>query len=305
MATIVSENFDAKFHRVPFRRASMEGMEDIPRVHGRYLNVESTDNIVEMDFLFNGLPAVPKVSSDLEKTPLGDFVTSNPVGYRQEEYRLQYVYTFKAARFDKTGIITDVVGSMGESAAYSIETVAASLLNNANVSGNTGGIDNLTLANSAHTLVDGTTTYSNILVAGGPNTASLQTLYNYYRKGIKNDNNRTVPVGIKAIEVAPELAPAWRQLLNSTTQPGQPNPNVPSAFRDLLTADAVGENVYLTNTFDTHILGDNHHLFMFVAENPRTRTWNDNDPEAIHHWIGFMLVVGWTDGRRYAYMPGQ
>lgn len=302
MSNVVTQNFDAKFHRAPFRKFTMEGMEDIPRVHGRYLNVMSTDNEVEQDVLTSGLGAVPKVNGDLLRTPLSSFSTSDPVSYRQEQYRQQYVYTFDAARKDKTGTVTGVVRSMGESAAYTIEVVAADILN-LNTS-TTGGVDNKALAATDHALLDGTT-YSNITVAGGPNFAMLQTIYNYFRKGIKNDNGRIVPIEIECIEVAPELLPAWRQLLSSNTQVGQDNPNVINPYGSMLTADRVQENVYLTGSFDTHVIGRGHHLNMFVFEAPRTRTWNEDDPEAIHHWIGMQFVVGWTDARRYLFVPGS
>lgn len=302
MSNVVTQNFDAKFHRVPFRTATMEGMEDIPRVHGRYLNVIPTNNEVEMDFLYSGLGAVPRVEGELQKTPLADFQTSDPVAYRQEHYRQQYAYTFDAARKDKTGIVTGVVRSMGEAAAYTMETVAADIFNLNTTT--VGGVDGTTLAATDHTLLDGTT-YSNIATAGGPNFATLQTIYNYFRKGIKNDNGRIVPVEIEYIEVAPELVPAWRQLLGSNTQIGQDNPNVINPYGSMLTPDRIQENVYLTNSFDTHVVGRGHHLNMFVFEAPRTRTWNEDDPEAIHHWIGMQFVVGWTDARRYLYIPGS
>lgn len=299
--SVVSENFDAKFHRVPFRTFTMEGMEDIPRVHDRYLNVISTTNDVEQDVLYSGLGAVPKVNGDLLKSPLASFSVSDPVTYRQEHYKQQYVYTFDAARKDKTGTVTDVVRSMGEAAAYTIETVAADIFNDTTV---TGGIDNQELFATDHTLIDGTT-YSNIAIAGGPNFATLQTIYNYFRKGIKNDQNRITPVEIDSIEVAPELVPAWKQLLSSNTQVGQDNPNVINPYGQMLSADRVFENVYLTNSFDTHVIGRGHRLNMFVFEQPRTRTWNDDDPEAIHHWIGMQFVVGWTDARRVLFVPGS
>jgi len=114
-----------------------------------------------------------------------------------------------------------------------------------------------------------------------------------------------VPVEIEYIEVAPELVPAWRQLLGSNTQIGQDNPGVINPYGSMLTPDRVQENVYLTNSFDTHVVGRGHHLNMMVFEEPRTRTWNENDPEAIHHWIGMQFVVGWTDARRYLYVPGS
>lgn len=299
--SVITENFDAKFHRVPFRTFSMEGMEDIPRVHERYLNVIPTDNDVEMDVLTSGLDAVPKVNGDLLKTPVFDFKTSDPVAYRQERYAQQYIYTRNAANKDKTGTVTSTVRSMGEAAAYTMEVVAADLFNNTT---QTGGVDNKALFATDHTLLDGST-YSNLAVAGGPNFATLQTIYNYFRKGIKNDNGRVVPIEIEAIEVAPELVPAWRQLLASNTQVGQDNPNVINPYGSMLTADRVNENVYLTSTFDTYVIGRGHHLNMFVYEQPRTRTWNENDPEAIHHAISMEFIVGWTDARRTLKIPGS
>lgn len=300
--SVITENFDAKFHRAPFRKFTMEGMEQIPRNHQDYLNVMSTNNDVELDVIHSGLGAVPEVNSDLEQTPTTTFKTSDPVGYRQVEYRQQYIYTRNAAMKDKTGTVTSVVRSMGEGAAYTIETVAADIFNLNTTT--TGGWDGKALAATDHELLNSNDTYSNIAVAGGPNFATLQTIYNYFRKGIKNDQGFIVPVEVDAIEVAPELVPAWRQLLGDNTQPGQDNPSVSNPYRGMLTPDKVRENVYLTNSFDTHVLGMGHHLNMFVFEQPRTRTWNDDDPEAIHHWIGMQFVKGWTDARRYLYIPG-
>lgn len=301
MATVVSTNFDAKFHRVPFRAATMEGMEAIQRVHGAFLNVIQTNNLTEMEYLYYGLPAVPKREGELKRLPRVGFGTSKPVGYTQEMYGMQYIYLQRAAKYDKTGIITDVLSSMGEGAAYSIEILAAALLNESTT--RVGGIDTQPLASRNHRTSDGRR-YSNITTAGGPNQATLATIYNYARNGVRNDMGRVVPLDVEVILVAPELVPAWRSLVGDNTIASQPNPAVTNPYRGLITPDKIQESVYLTGTYDTHVLFRGHRLNMFVAENPRTRTWNDEELEAIHHAIQFECIVGFTDARRYLYIPG-
>jgi len=126
----LAQNFDAKLHRAVWSKISREGLESIPRVHQSFLNVMPSGNALEMEVMYSGLPAVPRVASDTVATPQVSFEISPKVIYRHHEYRYQYVYTKVAADDDQYGIITDVIGTMGEGAAYRMETVAAELFNN-------------------------------------------------------------------------------------------------------------------------------------------------------------------------------
>lgn len=323
MPAPLAQNFDAKLHRAVWRKISREGLESIPRVHHTYLDVASSNNALEQEVIYSGLPAVPRVASDTVQTPQVSFTISPQVVYRHGEFRYQYVYTKVAADDDQYGVVTDVVGTMGEGAGYRIEVEAAQVLN----LGQTNAFltwDGLPIFNAAHQLVGSPLTYSNITAAGGPTYGTLAVIQSYFKR-VLNDQGFWTPVEIESIQVAPELAPLWRQLLRSQAaystlmynvgsgQGGQaaftptanPNSGISNEASTMgLTPDKVVENVYLTTTEDTYVIGRGKKLRMYMREAPYTDTRNLDDPKAIAHRIQMRLSVGATDARRVLLVPG-
>jgi len=72
-----------------------------------------------------------------------------------------------------------------------------------------------------------------------------------------------------------------------------------------MTPDKVIENVYLTGTEDTYVIGRDKKLNMYVREAPNTDTYNLDDPKAIAHRIQMRFSVGATDARRVLKIPGS
>lgn len=320
--SIVTQTFDAKLHRAPWSKFSMEGAESIPRVHQTFLRVETSTNAEERMVLHGGLPAVPKVASDVVKTPLVDFAISNPVVFRHDEYRYQYVYTKVAADDDQYGKVRGVVSGMGEGMAYTMEQVAANVLNLGETTAFTGWDGKALFANN-HNLIGNTLTYSNLAAAGGPTYATLHVINAYFRR-LLNDQGFWTPVEIESLQVSPELAPLWRQLLGAssaydrlawTTGSGigvgyssttNGLDGVQNAARSLgLTPEKVVENHYLTSVEDTIVVGRGKHGYMLMREAPNTDTYNIDDPKAIAHRIQGRWSVGFTDARRYLLIPGS
>jgi hypothetical protein len=323
MPAPLAQNFDAKLHRAVWTKISREGLESIPRVHQTYLDVAPSSNALEQEVIYSGLPAVPRVASDTVQTPQVSFQISPQVIYRHSEYRYQYVYTKVAADDDQYGVVTDVVGTMGEGAGYRMEVVAADVLN----LGQTNAFltwDGLSIFNVAHQLVGSALTYSNITAAGGPTYATLAVIASYFKR-ILNDQGFWTPTEIESLQVAPELAPLWRQLLSSGSgystlgyvvgsgQGGNAafnatanaNPGIVNVASSMgLTPDKVVENVYLTTTEDTYVIGKGKKLRMYMREAPNTDTYNLPDPKAIAHRIQMRFSVGATDARRVLLIPG-
>lgn len=321
-ATIVSQGFSAALHKAAWTKFTAEGAEAIPRVHQTFMRIESSTNAEERMILHGGLPQVPKVASDVVKTPLVDFAISPPVVFRHDEYRHQYVYTKVAADDDQYGKIRGVVSSMGEGAAFTIEQEASNLLNLGQTTEYTGW-DGEPLFDAAHQLIGSATTYSNITAAGGPTYATLHVINAYFRR-LLNDSGFWVSGEIESIQVSPELAPLWRQLLMSMSAPAnlswtsgtggstaygttantlEGTPNMARTFG--LTPDKVVENPYLTNIDDTIVVGRGHHMYMLMREAPNTDTYDLDDPKAIAHRIQMRFSVGFTDARRVLLVPGS
>ena len=323
MAAPLAQNFDAKLHRAVWSKISREGLESIPRVHSTFLNVAPSSNALEMEVIYSGLPAVPQVASDTVKTPQVSFEISPKVIYRHLEYRYQYIYTKVAADDDQYGVITDVIGTMGEGAGYRMEVVAADLFNSGQDATKYSTWDGKAIFAVDHNLVGNNTTYSNITAQGGPTYATLQVIYSYFKR-VLNDQGFWTPVEIESIQVAPELAPLWRQLLSSGaaydrlaytsgtgggaaySAAGNDNEGIVNIYSSMgLTPDKVVENVYLANVEDTIVIGRDKKLNMYVREAPNTDTYNLDDPNAIAHRIQMRFSVGATDARRVLLIPGS
>lgn len=321
--SVISQNFSAALHKSAWSKFTREGMEAIPQVHRTYLNIQASGKPFEQEVLYSGLPQVPKVGSDTVQTPLVDFKISPPVTYRHDEYRYQYVYTKVAADDDQYGAVTDVVGTMGEGAAYTIEQVAASVLNEGENAAAFTTWDGKAIFAINHNLVGSDDTYSNITAAGGPTYATLQVIYSYFKR-VLNDQGFYTPVEVESIQVAPELAPLWRQLLSanaaysrlayttgkgggaSYTATDNDSGDIPNVYASLgLSPDKVVENPYLSTLEDTIVIGRGHRINMFMREAPNSDTYDINDPKAIAHRIQMRLSVGATDARRVLLIPGS
>jgi hypothetical protein len=320
MSTPIAQNFDAKFHRAAWSKFTQEGADVIPRVHRTIFNVESSSNAEERHVLHGGLPAVPRVASDTVKTPQVDFAVANPVIYRHGEYRYQYVYTKVAADDDQYGAIRGVVGGMGEGAAYTMEQVAANILNLGTTTTLATGWDGKALFVNNHNLIGNSATYSNVTATGGPTYATIHTIHAYYRR-LLNDQGFWTPVEIESLQCSPELAPLWRNLLSNQSATSTlvrasgsggatvytPTTNSNSGIVNQtmgLTPEKVVENHYMTNIADTIIVGRGKHMYMYLREAPNTDTYNLDDPKAMAHRIQMRFSVGFTDARRMLLIPG-
>jgi len=285
--------------------------------------VESSSNAEERHVLHGGLPAVPQVASDTVKTPQVSFSIADPVVYRHNEYRYQYLYTKVAADDDQYGKVRGVVGGMGEGAAYTMEQVAANILNLGQTTNIAAGWDGKALFATNHNLIGNTQTYSNVTAAGGPTYATLHVIHAYFRR-LLNDQGFWTPVEIESIQVAPELAPLWRQLLTNMTATDRlaytsgtgggtaysattnNADGIANIARTLgMSPEKIVENHYLTNIDDTIVIGRGKHLYMYMREAPNTDTYNIDDPKAIAHRIQMRFSVGFTDARRVLLIPGS
>lgn len=323
MAAPISQAFDAKLHRAVWSKISREGMEAIPRTHPTYVNVAPSSNALEMEVMYSGLGAVPKVADDTVKTPQVDFKISPKVIYRHDEYRYQYIYTKVAADDDQYGVITDVVGTMGEGAAYRMEVVAAELFNSGTDATAFATWDGKAIFAVDHGLVGSSDTYSNITAAMGPSYAALQVIASYFKR-VKNDQGFWTPVEIESLQCAPELAPLWRQILMSSSADARlsytsgtggatvygstsnDNEGVVNVLRTMgLTPEKVVENHYLSGIEDTYVTGVGKKVNMYVREAPNTDTYNLDDPKALAHRIQMRFSVGATDARRVLKLPGS
>jgi len=204
-----------------------------------------------------------------------------------------------------------------------MEQVAANILNLGQTTNIAAGWDGKALFATNHNLIGNTQTYSNITAAGGPTYATLHVIHAYFRR-LLNDQGFWTPVEIESIQVAPELAPLWRQLLTNMTATdrlsytsGTGGGTAYSATTN--NADGIGniartlgmspekivENHYLTNIDDTIVIGRGKHLYMYMREAPNTDTYNIDDPKAIAHRIQMRFSVGFTDARRVLLIPGS
>lgn len=319
----LAQNFDAKLHKAVWSKISREGLESIPRVHQSFLNVMPSSNALEMEVIYSGLPAVPRVASDTVRTPQVSFEISPKVVYRHDEYRYQYIYTKVAADDDQYGVITDVVGTMGEGAGYRIEVVSADLFNRGTDATAFATWDGKAIFAVDHGLVGATDTYSNITATMGPTYATLHVIASYFKR-ILNDQGFWTPIEIESIQVSPELAPLWRQILVSSaaystladnsstnkvaayTATANTNSGIANVLPSMgLTAEKVVENPYLADVEDAFVIGVGKKLNMYMREAPNTDTYNLDDPKALAHRIQMRFSVGATDARRVLRVPGS
>lgn len=305
---IFTSGFDAKYKttRTFFRMASKEGAESIAyRNHQEMFNVITDQKGEFTDYIMRGMGNMPLIKDGESRTlPVASGVELSPtVTYRTYDYGYKFLYTKRAAELDEIDLIRNTVASMGEGGAETIEQTAASFFDRGLV--DLGGWDNKPLYATDHQYLGGRT-YSNILPSSGASFAAVAAIYKHLHTGITTDEGHPIILTAKCIHLRPEDFHPWSQLIASTTQIGQSNPNVINPLSQtpgLLNVDMLKINGRLKSR-DLHIQCTGHHNNMAFSKPLGERSWNINEPEAMVVATEASFVVGYTDARRNILLPG-
>lgn len=173
--------------------------------------------------------------------------------YNSTMFGLGYVITDKLIRKELYGQVERFERALSRSSADHIEVFAHAILNNATNTTISAGFDGLSLANTAHTRLDGGATQSNSL-SQALSLAALHDMWITFDNWV-DDRGRPIRVEPDLLVVPPDLWPTAVELLDSEMRPDTANnaTNVVNRFGLSLMRDH-----YLDSTTFWGVFGTNH-----------------------------------------------
>lgn len=241
------------------------------------IEFSSIFNVIDMpynpvsDFQISGLGTMPS-KEEGESFDLDEPITGGQVDYLAEPYGLAIEFTWESWRDELYGVFQEMVRELRRSSDNRLEVDAHSILNNAASSSFTG-FDGLSLINTAHTLLGGSTQDNRPSV-------DVQFSFTAIQAGMQHFHNmvdeRSLPrlMAPSLALVTPEFYHDAREILGSTGKPLVANNEI-----NALIADDLGWMVshYLTTSTYWFLLSRQgvHDLNFFIRDEPMFDMYDD------------------------------
>lgn len=300
---MVTSGFNALLHRPGLRAITVQALEEYEDIERRAFYTENVDRPFVEAVYRSRLGVVPQAAGELAPTPLLKFQIGQPFRVRFASWRGAFAYTEEAAMDDQYNVLRQAAAELGTALRRTWDLLAADVFNYAADSNRIGGWDRKPLAHTAHDLVGTSATYANITAtAAGPSYSLLDTIYQYFRR-VPTDEGFPAFIRRVWLYVPVEDEPAWRRLLQSTTDPTQSNPNVINPHYGLI--EQLIPTPFLRG-FTAVAVGDPQHPDSLVWYNRmpvRIDTWSRKDPSAIFHRVWWRGALTWKDARRVLFIP--
>lgn len=211
-----------------------------------------------------------------------EMVTGPKVMAVDKTYKGGYFLSKEAIDDDGYGKLNQGAKYLAESAHYTQEYTAAGLVDDAFAGNTYKTMDNLSLYNTAHTLLNSTATVSNRLAtATSLSVASITGLLDLGRK-MKNESGDPMMVMYDKIMIGNEQGQIHKlhQILESTLEPFTAN-NQDNPIRRNFKPTEIIVNPYMTNGFHFHMISSklNDAQFLF-REKVNMTDWYDNEVDA-------------------------
>jgi len=265
--------------------------EEEPELQEQYsaiLNIVNQEDLYKRDAKLGGF-------GTSEEIPEGDDVQyDNAIPPVTRRYDLSkrgkgYKITDKLWRFDRYGEVRNFERALMRADRDDTEIFFAGLLNNATNTTISSGFDGLSLANTAHTRLDGGSA-----IANRPTTltalslTALQDAIVGFR-GLVDDQGRPYRSDPEKLVIHPDLVMTAIEILGSNMRPDTAN-NATNAVTRFLSADSVVEYFYLTSSSFWGITGTKHDINALWNMRPTQDSEIDFDSDTIKRkntkWMG-------------------
>jgi hypothetical protein len=258
-----------------------------------YLNTRTTKKATITDFKLTDF-GVLRLKGEGENIIYDDPIFGGTVTYSPVRFALGYKITQEMIDHELYGQVDKFERALIKSAVDLQEVTAALTLNNAFATTNADGFgatgfDGLQLCSTAHTRLDGGTTFRNRpstdvdLSVTGLQNATIDI------DNLKDDRGRPVFVRPRLLVISPEDRFTAKEILESEYKPGTANNEV-NALRDLGLSFMVSH--YKTDTDAWFMFSDQHDCNFIWDEKPRGGMESDFDSEVIKRKIVEGFYVG-------------
>ena len=209
---------------------------------------------------------------------------------------LGYKITEKLFDWELYGQLMKFEQALRESAENDTQTFGFGILNNATGTSVSTGFDGLSLANTAHTRLDGGATQANRPTSfGALSVSTLQTGLTQFKKW-NNDRGRPIMSNPIILLIPPDLEFSAREILDSQLRADTANNTINVLNRFGL---EIRVSRYLASTTYWALIGDKHDMNLLWAKRPETGSETDFDTDTIKRkvrqgyarghgeWIGY------------------
>jgi phage major head subunit gpT-like protein len=272
-----------------------------PEEYRRYVNVMDSKRAYEEDQAISGLGPLAK-KGELETTILDEPLKLGGVRYIHATYALGFAISKEMMDDDQYGAMRDLAGQLGKSSRFTSELYGHDVYNNAFSTAKYVGRDGKALLATDHPIQGLGTTFGNRpTVDVDLSEAALEVAIQAFEDQV---DDRGMPIDMQAttLLISPDNEMLARRILMSAGFPG-------TNFNDVNPIQG------RLNIVVSHYLVDKDAWFvtapasdisirMYWREMPDTKTWDDDDADAVFHKIRQRHSTGFSDPRGVYGSPG-
>lgn len=267
-----------------------------PEIYRQISNVQSSNKAFEEDYAWSGFgPLAPQ--GELETTIMDEPFKLGGVRYWHKKYGLGFEISEELRDDDQYGIIMTLAADLGKSSRHTAELFGHDVYNNAFSGTKYVGRDAKNLCVTDHPIVGTGGTAANRPASDVDlSEAALEAAWLNFQTQV---DDRGMPIDIfpQVLLVHPTFYLLARRILESSSlntigsNPGEINP-MQGWVR-------VIQSPYLTDADAWFLLGSPSEIDVrfWWRKLPDTRTWDDDDSEAVIHKISQRHSVGFGDWR--------
>lgn len=288
--TTLPELLEKRVRKVYFNEYLMQ-----PKLYDQVFNVVTSQKAYEDVVKVSGL-------GSLRQKPEGTAIAyDDPVQSARKRtvhtvFALGFRVTMEMMMNDQFGIIDRMSSDLAAATLDHQENLAWSVFNNAFAT--TGGFDNLSLCNTAHTLLKSSATYANMLSAPSAlSVTGLEALMVQARKMV-NDSNRYTPLQLEWLIVPAELEFEAQRLLESDNEPFTADNQI-NTMKSSRTGMKVLCVPYLTDADNWFLLSNKakHSLTWYNRMGVTTSSGKDSQTKDMLYDSMYYASVTWDDWR--------
>lgn len=265
-----------------------------PEEYRRYVNVENSSRAYEESMAIGGLGPLAK-KGELETTILDEPIKLGGVRWIHDTFALGFAISKEMMDDDQYGAMRDLAGQLGKSSRFTSELYGHDVYNNGFTAAKYVGRDGKSLFALDHPIVGTGGVAANrpavdVDLSEAAIEAGLQTFGNQV-------DDRGMPIDINPVNlvISPENEFVAARLLQSAGFPGSANNDINPIQGRLSTV----VSHYFVDKDAWFILAPPNELGVkfFWREMPDTKTWDDDDADAVFHKIRQRHSVGFDDWR--------
>lgn len=271
-----------------FREVLFAKFDGYPEEFSKVFNMNTSTKKREHDTKISGLGSMPEkaegVSIDYD-VPIQGY----DVYYTHVTYGLGFRVTREMYEDDQYGIMAKMPKALARSARYTIETIAAEVLNGAFDTAGGGNSEYLCAHN--HALLGGGTEQNELSTAADLAVTSLQTAIGNIEETV-DERGLLLALKSRRLVIPHQLKFLAREILGSDKKPYTANNEINALLDEDLTYFVYH---YLTDPDAWFLLGNEHDLNFFWRRRLDFGQGNDFDSEDAKYKSTMRFSCGWTD----------